>query len=256
MARKVYEETHIANIAEKIREKTGGDNTYNTSEMPNGIETVYEKGKQAEWSAFWDAYQDNGNRTDCANMFSGRGWNEQTFVPKFDIVCENSYMLFRYCGLVDIEKALKDNRKKIIFNNGSLQLSFNNMLTQILGEVYFNTPITSMGQTFAYSNYLQEIRSEFPVTESTTYSGVFDGCNALREVRFSGTIGKNGLNFQWSKNLSKASIENIIGCLSTTTSGLSVTLSRTSVTTAFGSTDSEEWLALINSRTNWTINLS
>lgn len=40
MAKKVYEETRIAAIAEKIREMTGTETRYNTSTMPEGIEEV------------------------------------------------------------------------------------------------------------------------------------------------------------------------------------------------------------------------
>ena len=47
MAKKVYEEAHIKAIADKMREKTGGDATYKTSEMPLGIESVYEAGKKS-----------------------------------------------------------------------------------------------------------------------------------------------------------------------------------------------------------------
>ena len=45
MARKVYEETHIANIACAIRERTGKSTTYNTFEMAGGIDEVFESGK-------------------------------------------------------------------------------------------------------------------------------------------------------------------------------------------------------------------
>lgn len=44
MAKKLYEESKIAAIAEKIREKTGTDETYTTAEMPSGVEAVYEAG--------------------------------------------------------------------------------------------------------------------------------------------------------------------------------------------------------------------
>lgn len=62
--------------------------------------------------------------------------------------------------------------------------------------------------------------------------------------------------------LSKPSITSIINCLSTTTSGLTVTLSKTAVNNAFetsegvadGST-SQEWLNLVATKTNWTISL-
>lgn len=46
MARKAYEESNIAAIAAKIREKTGGSEGYKTSEMPAGIDKVYDKGVQ------------------------------------------------------------------------------------------------------------------------------------------------------------------------------------------------------------------
>lgn len=228
----------------------------------DGISEGIAQGADAEKKRWWGIYQDYGNRTDCANMFSGRGWNDQTFTPKYDIVSTNNYMMFRYCGIVDIEKALKDNSVKVIINNGNLTITFNSMLTQILGEVYFNTPITVMAQTFAYNSYLQEIRSELPVTEITTYNGVFDGCNELKEVRFSGTIGQNGLNFQWSRKLSKASFVSVISHFLDSASGLSATFSKTACDKAFetsvgandGST-STEWLNLIATKPNWSIKL-
>lgn len=45
MAKKVYEEENISNIAIAIREKTGGDKTYKTSEMVDGVREVYEAGQ-------------------------------------------------------------------------------------------------------------------------------------------------------------------------------------------------------------------
>lgn len=47
MAKKVYEESKIAAIGAKIREKTGGETTYKTSQMPSGIDEVYEVGKKS-----------------------------------------------------------------------------------------------------------------------------------------------------------------------------------------------------------------
>lgn len=44
MAKKRYEEANIAAIAERIRENTGGDKKYKTSEMPSGVDEVYEAG--------------------------------------------------------------------------------------------------------------------------------------------------------------------------------------------------------------------
>lgn len=44
MAKKLYEESNIAAIAAKIREKTGTETTYTTAEMPSGVEEVFEAG--------------------------------------------------------------------------------------------------------------------------------------------------------------------------------------------------------------------
>lgn len=46
MAKKIYEESNISAIAESIRAKTGTDTKYKTSEMPSGVNEVYESGKQ------------------------------------------------------------------------------------------------------------------------------------------------------------------------------------------------------------------
>ena len=77
------------------------------------------------------------------------------------------------------------------------------------------------------------------------------GCIELRNITFSGTIGKD-IDFQKSTKLTKASIESIINALSSTASGVTVTFSQIAVNNAF-STD--EWNALIATKPNWTISL-
>ena len=79
----------------------------------------------------------------------------------------------------------------------------------------------------------------------------FQNCTALKHLIAVGTIAVS-LDIHWSTGLTKASIESIVNALSTTTSGLSVTFSKTAVNNAF--TD-EEWATLANTRSNWTINL-
>lgn len=52
MAKKVYEEANMAAIANKIREMTGESTKYMTSEMPSGIEAVYNAGQRAGSDGF------------------------------------------------------------------------------------------------------------------------------------------------------------------------------------------------------------
>ena len=66
---------------------------------------------------------------------------------------------------------------------------------------------------------------------------------------------------QWSTKLSGASIVSIIEALSTTTSGLSVTLSQTAVNNMtfpiVGNKGTyNSWTELEQSKTNWTISLA
>lgn len=221
-----------------------------------------EQGAVNEKKRWWSLYQNNGKSTDCANMFSGRGWTNETFAPEYDITSTNNYMLFRYAGIKDLEATLNAVGRKIYIDNGNLTMTFNNTQMRKIGGVVFNVPITALSQTFAYSSYLEEIICELPVTETTSFSGAFDGCNALKQVRFNGIIGQNGLNFQWSKNLLKDSIINIMEQLSDNTSGLSVTFSQDSLNLKYmfedgikRFVDSNLWKNLVAAKPNWTINL-
>ena len=90
----------------------------------------------------------------------------------------------------------------------------------------------------------------------------FQNLKALEDLTVTGVIGGDGFNVQWSTLLSKASITSIINALSSTTTGLTVTLSLAAVNKAFetstgannGST-STAWTTLIATKTNWTISL-
>jgi hypothetical protein len=112
-------------------------------------------------------------------------------------------------------------------------------------------PSYSYGSTFENCRKLKRI-AKMTVEETSTYSGTFIRCEALEELTIAGTIGRNGFDVHWSTKLNKASITSIINALSTTTSGLTVTLSKTAVNNAF---TTDEWNALIDTKKNWTISL-
>lgn len=46
---------------------------------------VYEAGQQSEYDRFWDAFQQNGERSSYAFAFAGDSWNGENFKPKYDI---------------------------------------------------------------------------------------------------------------------------------------------------------------------------
>ncbi len=59
---KVYDEYNISKIADKIREKTGGETTYTTSEIPNGIDEVFTAGYNSKPHCTGASYRIDGNK--------------------------------------------------------------------------------------------------------------------------------------------------------------------------------------------------
>lgn len=238
------------------------------AEVGEGIyEEGFEAGKKSEYDAFWDAYQNYGNRTSHAMAFAGAGWTEKTFKPKYDMRVTNAQYMFR-------NSQINADLVEILENQGVV-LDFSNVTNT--DRIFCDTQFTHIGivdlsngvavnTTFSNgsANYDLETIDKIILKDdgSNTFSSAFTNLNALENITFEGVIGNSGINFRWSTSLSKASIENIVSCLSTETSGLSITLSKNAVNKAFatntagtnGST-SAEWLALIGTRANWTISL-
>lgn len=213
----------------------------------------YEEGKKAEYDAFWDAYQNKGARTNYGTSFSGNGWTKETFRPKYDIVVSEGYMMFRYHNQdnepYDLAEHLETLGVKLRLSYAS-QYMFSYANVSRIPPLDFTVGLKAMQQTF--SGCKAVTIDKLKVNASTTYESPFSSMSKLQNLTIEGTIAKNGLNLQWSTKLSKASIESVINALSTTTSGLSITLSKTAVNNAF---TTDEWTSLAGTKSNWTINL-
>ena len=117
--------------------------------------------------------------------------------------------------------------------------------------------------TFGYATSLHTIDKLILAQDgSQTFTSTFSTMIALENIEIEGTIGKNGFSLSQSQKLSKKSLISVVEHLSTTTSGLSVSLSKNAVNKAFETsvgandgTTSTEWLALIGKKSNWTISL-
>lgn len=243
-------------IADEIRAKTGGTEPLTLDDMAENVPKVYESGQenikaQVEplnselekclageavegktwYDKFWDAIQNNGGMANYEQRF----WNFPVgiYEPKYDFVFTNgtNYAAngtFRWCQIMDLKR----------------NCDFTKMLDSSVGLMY----------TFLDMPKLVNART-LKVKETNKYTNPFGGCYALEEIRFDGAIGQNGLDFKACSKLSKQSIESIVSHLSANTTGLTVTLSKTAVTNAFGGVDSAEWTALIATKSNWTISL-
>lgn len=250
-------------IAEKIlRAKTDYDE-------------VYEAGKKSAYDEFWDTFQWDGTRTYYQiYAFAQGGWSFDNFYPKYDIIPEGpcQYLFYgwnvrkNYTDYEAITGSLKarleecgvklDTSKVTLFRSLFSYGRFTELPT-----IDFTGATSEVDGAFG-SNPLLVTIEKIVVNESVKYRNLFTDCPLLENLVVEGVIGQNGLNLQWSTKLSKASITSIINALSTTTSGLAVTLSGIAVKNAFETSsgaydgiDSAEWKTLIGTKSNWTINL-
>lgn len=240
-----------------------------TAELAENVGEVYNSGRKAENDAWWDAYQQNGNRTNYANAFAGIGWDDNSFRPKYDIKATLSNdMMFASCNIKDLGKAIRAANVSCLLGTRDFGRIFQNANCEIIDGVTFSAQSRSMSYSFFSCTHLKTITPTIMLTDDgrATFSQVFTQCYELVDVRFSGVIGQNGLDLHWSTKLSKASILSILNALSTTTNDLIVTFSKEAVDVAFADgqyigSESQEWSDWENEypedggRSNWTLDL-
>ena len=245
-------------------------NIFSDTEGVN-IEATYNKsyGMQTEYDRFWDSHPTaKGTTVNGACLFAGAAWNNATFKPKYDILPNTCYMIFRGCEITDIVESVKKQGVVLDFSQAtSFQYAFMEAKLTHVGELYlthqnFTKAIHHTSSLFSYSQKLHTIDKMIVNNEGTTLisSDAFNQTIALKNITFEGVIGCS-VNFQHSP-LTKASISNIIEHLSTTATGQTLTLKLSAVNTAFetssgaadGST-SAEFAALVATKTNWTITM-
>ena len=204
-------------IADAIRDKTGGTDALTLDDMAENVPKVYEAGKQAEYDAFWDAYQQNGNRTSYEHAFMH--WQSENYNPKYPIVVAAG----AYCFM--------DARVES---------------TKVEVDISHCTDTDYMFCMMQTEEITKLIVSEDVVFASTT----FQWSSKLRKIVVVGVIGSS-INFQ-SCPLNKESIINVIEHLSPTATGQTVTFKKSAKEAAF---TADEWAALIATKTNWTFSL-
>lgn len=207
-----------------------------------GIEVGKAEGEKSEYDRFWDNYQDYGNPKDYSCAFSS-SWTEEIFKPKYDIIPTNAYMMFRGNQMnIDLVEHLKNLGITLDLSKATgTQYLFNTSSFTRIGvvDVSGSTNSSPLDSTFTNCKNLVTIDKIIPKVSFVGYNSfnsTFNNCISLVNITFGGTIETNGLNLQYSINLSHDSIVSIINALSSETSGKSITLSKHSVERAF-STD-------------------
>ena len=124
-------------------------------------DAVYDKGKQDEYDRFWDSFQKNGTLRFYGNAFSGNGWNDETFNPKYPIVTD-----------------VNVNRSNNVF--------VYSQITKIMCPLYFydSTSISTFANNYSLTKIGDDTGGGIWVTRNRTWASNFSGCTKLEEVRF------------------------------------------------------------------------
>lgn len=134
----------------------------NAQDFPSKIAEVYDKGKQTEYERFWDSFQNYGKMVFYSNAFSGYGWTDETFKPKYPIVTDN-----------------QPNRTNQMF-------SYAYNLKNLMIPLYFYD--TASNSTFANCRDLIKIGDDTGggiwTTRNRTWTTNFSSSRNLKEIRF------------------------------------------------------------------------
>jgi hypothetical protein len=201
-------------------------------------------GKQAQYDAFWDAFQNYGNKRYYYYAFAcqqtdNEAWATDAYNPKYPIIADcNAGEPSPYAtqSIFHYSSRLKDVKVPITLKNGAANNCF-------------------------YRCYVLKTIPSLTLENITGFNNTFAGCGELETLIVHGTIGAD-IDIHWSTKLTRESIDSIVNALSTETSGLTCTLSLDAVNKAFetsegandGST-SADWIALDESKDNWAISL-
>ena len=236
--------------------------------VAGNVPKVYEAGKNEEWSSFWDAYQQNGNRRHYAYAFRNtsnvRGWNKTNFKPKYDIICEGDAEQCFYSwgdqtaeNAVNIGEILKKQGITIDTSRATNLTNFMAYGYMIVGELPTISFESAGSNTIGAFHGVKVTKIEkVIVTEDTNFQRFFIYNGNLEEVIFEGVIAKGNLDMKDSRKLNAKSLKSIIDCLSPSTTGLTVTLPSTAEANYNANPPEgapQTWAELVATKSNWTI---
>lgn len=221
--------------------------------VAENVPKVYKAGQRSEYDRFWDDFQKEGSRNAYQYAFSN--WNGEYIKPKYKIAPTSGGMQQMFCSNTKLKKI---EAKYFDFSNlpaatyASADLYYTFQFCSNLEEIEdVGISVNFFTGTFHDCKKLHTI-AKLRVNENTQFNtNPFYSCFALEEIRFEGVIGKS-LDIHWSTKLSMMSLSSIVGCLSKTVSGQTITLPTTARATYDNATISGSWDNLVKQYTNWT----
>jgi hypothetical protein len=250
MATVKTDDKHYKNIAQAIRDKTGGNAQYKPGEMADGVGEVYDAGyaqgqaecdsvyyagyeagmtdgKKAEYDRFWDNLQNNGKRTDYQQTFEGYWCEPELFYPKYDLrpSGDASNMFYKFGGTyIDLAQRLLECG--VVLDTGNVTNA-----TYLFGNssAFTRLPTVDLRKAttakYVFYGCRNLVTIDTVILSETTgiEKDLFGQCYVLENVTFDGVIGKSISFYQCSK-LTNASVQSAIDHLKDLTGQTALTL--------------------------------
>ena len=183
----------------------------------------YEAGQQAEYDRFWDALQDNGNRTDYFAAFVF--WDDETFKPKYDIIPSGTAMyMFAKSQITNLVTCIEN--AGIVFDTSKsphVGYLFNDASSLVEAPIIDATSSSSVDRLFNGCVSLKKAGVIFPENKITAFANAFARCGNLEDFTAYGVIDIP-LSFANSSKLTTASVQSIIDHLADLTGKTAQTL--------------------------------
>lgn len=169
---------------------------------------VYEAGKQAEWDAFWDVFQENGNRTGYQQTFVR--WKQENFNPKYSfiLVGAGAAQMFQYARITDIITPFK--KRNLVLDTSEVDYftqMFQGAHTEHIPTLDMRKAVNT---SYMFGSGCAVVTIDKLIVSETTplNQSVFDGAQ-LENITFEGVIGSD-VSFSYCKKLTHESLMSII----------------------------------------------
>lgn len=179
-------------IADNIRSKTGGTEALTLDDMASSVNDVYEAGRQAEYDAFWDAFQNEGKPMSWGSYtFGGTWWNDKTFNPKYDIITGAGAATYYFLNnrVTNLRDKIDRRGLKLDVITGktaSIQGLFEGC-SSVEAPDFDSGTITDMS-SLCYNCTKMHTVPRLNMTKCTKAGAMFYKAEALRNITFEGTI--------------------------------------------------------------------
>lgn len=171
---------------------------------------VYDAGAKRAYDLFWDAYQQNGLRTNYTFGFV-LGWDDTLFKPKYDLHVSDAYYMFHCANITDLASIIKE--RNICFSTRE-NTRFQYML---MNSKITKMPPLDLSSTTLFSNGFYYARSLMDATltggnEITNWENAFYQCLSLVNLKIDVIINGN-INLSDCKYITMESLQNVLDAL-------------------------------------------